>query len=240
MKRLIVCGDSFMSPVMDEPGTHFSEIFAKQSNFDLTVYARSAISNGGIILQLQEAIRQKPDLIIFNATNHDRIEFPKNDDDLDHTITLNDLSYANYTRNLSANTNNFNGSVISENLTSLLSDSYMNKDNLTPEKLKAIKLWFKELYISAWKHQLDCMAMYAIMHKLHRSSIPYMFVHDYLGMTDVDWMEEKNNIHPIIHEFRLLHKPTDPDPGYHTSFKVQEDIAEFVINHYNKYFKPVV
>ena len=69
MKRLIICGDSFMSPRTFHKDKHFAEIFSNTLGFELTSYARSGFSNGGIVIQLSEAIRQKPDLILFNLTN---------------------------------------------------------------------------------------------------------------------------------------------------------------------------
>jgi hypothetical protein len=56
-------------------GTHFSELLAEKLGYELIVYAKPGSSNGGICVQIEEAIRSKPDLIIFGQTVADRIEF---------------------------------------------------------------------------------------------------------------------------------------------------------------------
>lgn len=240
MKRLIVCGDSFMSPRITVPNTHFTEIFTQKLNFDTTWYSRSGISNGGIILQLEEAMKEKPDLIFFNITNSDRIEFPRNDhfDLANRPVELKSLSYENWQTDLSCVTNKFNGNLISDNLGSIVNDlhGYQERSNIDDKKIEALDLWIRELYINSWKHKIDYLMLYAITHKLHVSGIPYLLFHDYIGVQDFVWLTDITYIHKTIHVFRNTHKPTDYDPGYHTSFKTQEDIAEFVIEHYNKYF----
>ena len=242
MKRLYVCGDSFMSPRTTVPGTHFSEIFAEKLNFQLTVYSRSAISNGGIILQLEQVLIEKPDLLFFNITSHDRIEFPKNNIEMDYKLYLNHLNYQNYKTDLSTGTYQFDGNMMSDNLVSLLNDAagYCERQNIKPEKMDAIKTYFNEIYVSSWKHQIDMMMMYCSLHRLHKSGIPYILIHDYLCIKnhlDLEWLEDKNNITEVIHNFIMQVDPKEPDPGYHTSPEMQVDIANFVIDHYNKYFK---
>lgn len=245
MKRLIVCGDSYMSPRVTAPGTHFSEIFAKKLKFDLTVYARSAMSNGGIILQLEQAILDKPDLILFNTSSHERIEFVINDTELNHHLKLLDLKYDTYETDLSSITNQFNGLVVSDNLVSLLSDpkNYAKTHGVPLEKMEATKLFFKELYCSVWKHQMDLMMMYYITHKLHLSGIPFILCHDLLGLQKffkVDWLNEKNSVTKEIDCYLGSMTSDQHDYGYHTTPETQIKIAFFMIDHYNKYFKPVV
>ena len=76
MKKIIVCGDSFMSPVVgDYAGTHFSEIVAKEINYELVAYSRGGMSNGGICIQVKSAIEAKPDLILVGTTYFDRLEY---------------------------------------------------------------------------------------------------------------------------------------------------------------------
>ena len=38
MSRLVVCGDSFMTPVTTHPKTHFSEIIADNLGYELVAY----------------------------------------------------------------------------------------------------------------------------------------------------------------------------------------------------------
>lgn len=248
MKKLIVCGDSFMSPRLHVKGTHFAEIFAESFNFELNVYARSAMSNGGIALQILHAIKQKPDLILFNTTQSDRIEFPNDPNyNYGHLIDVTDIQYLNYGNDeYSVQQQMFDGNIYSDNLVSLLSnpDFFAKKYNLSKDKFKAIEIYFKELYIENLKWQQDCMMMYCILHQLHLSNIPYIWCHDFLNVYEaypMDWIETKNQTLKKFHEYRSISAPDGyKDPGYHTSPETQKLLADYIIEHYNKYFKPVV
>mgnify|MGYP006266532741 CR=1 FL=1 len=243
MKKLILCGDSNLSPRTDCPGTHFSEIFCSKLNFNLITYARSAISNGAIVLQIEQAIQDKPDLIILNFTQSDRIEFKHQDQNIDHRITIKDISYTSFNSDLSSRTNNFSGNLFSDNLVSLLSmsDETAQQHKLSKTKLNAIDTYFRELYSHTWKHKIDCMSIYYAFHQLHKNNIPFLIYQcafDFNLDLRVDWIPEHYN---ICNEIRELYgnEKLKKDPGYHTSFETQEKIAEFVIQHYNKYFSNV-
>ena len=58
MKKLVGCGDRFSAVSKTLPGTHYSEGLAKEIGWELLNYARRGCSNGGIRLQIQEAIKQ--------------------------------------------------------------------------------------------------------------------------------------------------------------------------------------
>ena len=79
MKKLAICGDSFSAVSKILPGTHFSELVAKTLGWELLNYARRGCSNGGIRLQIQEAIRQNASFIIIVPTGWDRMEIPVRD-----------------------------------------------------------------------------------------------------------------------------------------------------------------
>lgn len=248
MSKLIVCGDSYMSPRLHVKGTHFSEIFASTCNLDLVCYSRSAMSNGGIILQLLQAIKDKPKLIIFNTTHSDRIEFSIDSSiKYNHIISLADLQYKNYGNNeLSCVQHKFQGNLLSDSLITLLNhpDHFNSQHKLTKEKLSSLKNYFQELYIENWKWQQDCMMMYYAIHQLHLSQIPYIWCLDFLHLNknlSTDWVEPKNNLLKPFHEFCNLPLEIDfKDFGYHTSPKTQQLMADCIINHYNKYFIDIV
>ncbi len=78
-KVLAVCGDSFMSAVSaDEYGadSHFTQLLAKKLDWDYVTFARGGCGNSVIRLQIDEAIKIKPDLVIIGTTTADRLEFP--------------------------------------------------------------------------------------------------------------------------------------------------------------------
>ena len=83
MKKIGICGDSFMASISyDEKnddngyGKHFTEILAQKLNCELVTFARGACSNQAIRLQIDEVIKEKPDCVIIGLTSSDRIEIP--------------------------------------------------------------------------------------------------------------------------------------------------------------------
>lgn len=258
-KKVIICGDSYMSPTRNFSGTHFSEIFARELNFDLEVYAASGMSNGGIAIQLQSAIRKKPDLIIFGTTTPERVEIPLSDvDDKLYEYTRENLLYC-HANDVSTEKSNQDPKLLSISLQSLLNppwyslgqDPYTyhhamdrSKFDLVRDfdlKVNSLKEYFLYLYDPIIKKQIDRYMMYAIIHELHCSGIPFLWVHDsILGehSTMETWLDSKNDLRiPInlLTEYKSF-GPNFKDPGYHTDFATQQKIAEILINHYKNNF----
>ena len=76
MNKLVICGDSFSAISNTHPGTSYSELLAKKLDWKLFNYARRGCSNGGIRLQIDQAIKQHADFVIIIPTSWDRIEIP--------------------------------------------------------------------------------------------------------------------------------------------------------------------
>jgi len=78
MKKLIVCGCSFSAVSTHEQhkNTSWSELLADKLGWELQNIARQGCSNGGIRIQIDEVIRQRPDFAIITPTSYDRIEIP--------------------------------------------------------------------------------------------------------------------------------------------------------------------
>jgi hypothetical protein len=248
MKKLFICGDSWMSPTTNHPETHFSEIFAKKTGFDLISYAHPGMSNGGIAVQLDTAIKNKADFILFGSTSFDRIEIPK-DNDLEknfaESFSVYDLLYSTpsalSTVQLGSN-NDFN--LVSDSLYSLINVPVSFRGKVVPryeQKVKIIKDYISELYFPQWKMQIDRMMMYAVAHKLHLSNIPYIYLFDTIGVKSPStsynwaWLDPKNNIKNFEDSISGTTLIGD-DPGYHTSYETQVELADILLAHYNKYF----
>lgn len=252
-----------MSPRTNHPKKHFVEIFANQKNFELISYARSAFSNGGIVAQLETAIKEKPDLILFNISSITRTEIEidlgreltfeehkKMSDpilidevgDINHRPNeLSDQYYVNTGKQRIISVN-YHSIVIDHPYEQEYFDSEMNKKYIDwDKKSSAIKSQFRYLHNDKWKRQLDCMMMYAILHKLHNSNIPHILVHDYANMKDSgyypDWFTHKSSIHDLVHEIKLLHLPIHNDPGFHLTYEGSELVAQILSEHYDTYFK---
>lgn len=245
MQKIAVCGDSYMTPVVNPAGSHFAELLAKKFDAELLYYSRGGMSNAGICIQLQDAIRSKPDLILLDTTFYDRTEFSiAKKSQRDFHVT--DIVYAHreavstYQPWL-----NQNPTLIVDNLKSLLklpesparwNDLYVNTPGFA-EKVEALKHYLVYLYDPAWKWQIDTWCMYAGLHQLETSGIPYLIVLDPLQIKHFPWITEKNYMPPSIDSFYSDADfwKSDKDPGYHTTPEAQEQICQKILNHLKKW-----
>jgi hypothetical protein len=234
MKKLIICGDSYMSPAIDYPNTHFSEIIADELGYELIAYSRAGMSNGGVAVQIDTAKQQKPDLILLGTTYSDRIEFPINEPKPTDKFTTDDISYHHSTTSSSSNTS-LAPQMISTNLVEMISNKFSNTLELCEQprkKEKAIKDWFRYLYHPDWKSQVDKWMMYGVIHQLDQSGIPYIMCNDPLNLAvSCPWLKNTSmlrNINKIMDERKQV-DAGNPNLPYHTSIETQAIIAECLI-----------
>lgn len=223
MKKIIVCGDSYMTPSHVLPNTHFAELLRDHYKCELTVYARGGMSNLGICLQLEQAIKDSPDLILYNTTAYDRIEVPLKDDDIDiqNVLYQEQCSYSTYSDEM----NKKDPILISDTLYGILEmgNSYENVPNINEIK-RSLKDYFNNLYQHRWKEYTDTLCLYATLHKLQQSKIKsYAMIY---------------NVESFVHKFPFVSgssiiplslKPIpENDPGYHTDTETQQNIFELI------------
>jgi len=241
MQKIAVCGDSYMTPVVAPAGSHFSELLSKIVDAELLYYSRGGMSNAGICIQLQDAIRSQPDLILLDTTFVDRVEFSINNRPTQE-FHATDIVYAH--KEAAATYHpwmNQNARLIVDNLNSLLElpESPARWNNLYKdipefkEKISALKQYVTYLYDPSWKTQLDQWCIYAVMHRLDQSDIPYLVVLDALGIQNFPWINEKNYIAHKISQYYTDPNfwKNDKDPGYHTPPEVQENICQEIVKH---------
>ena len=245
-KKIFVCGDSWMSSSPETPGLHFSEIVSESLGCDLYNIARGGMSNGGICAQIEFAMKFQPDLIIYNSTFPDRMEFPTKDNSGIH-LDASHVAYP-YKNSTSSGLEFINKDVrmVSDTLSGI--GSWFTPDFLESlygefcpdiiEKQKAIKSYIEHLYCHQWKSQTDRLMLYSMTHKMIASRINFIFMCDSLGAIDeMKWLENKN----IGYSYDLLLSTRDrhiekefghenfKDPGYHTTAETQKEIAEYTL-----------
>ena len=223
MKKIIVCGDSYMTPSHILPNTHFAELLRDHYNCELTVYARGGMSNVGICLQIEQAIKDNPDLILYNTTAYDRIEVPLKDDDIDiqNVIYEEGHSYSTHSNEMNKN----EPRLISDTLYSMLEmdHKYNNVPNIDEIK-RSLKDYFNNLYQHKWKEYTDTLCLYATLYKLSQTHIKTLsFTHH------ADMFIHKFPFVPSssIVQFDPYRQPEN-DPGYHTDIETQQKILKLI------------
>lgn len=254
MKKLIVCGDSFAASSRTLPGTAHGEVLAKKLGWDVEILARQGCSNGGIRVQIDEVLRQRPDFAIIEPTFHDRMEIPASNapyvpptkenkgwgSDLqkhlqkDHGIGYDPEAGID---NVNYGTNPYR--MICETIFSLV-ENYPHpyrSQKISADAQQAIKQYVNHLYDSQWKLQQDKWIIRDGIMQLYYSGIPFLLVANTIWNSNTV-REAFPSVVPDRH-FTLVFEETpayasteyqlkdySKDPGYHTEPEGQEYLAE--------------
>lgn len=244
--KIAICGDSFVTPVMQHPGTHFAEILQQTLGADMVYLGRGGMSNGGICLQLETAMVLEPDLIIFNTSFADRVEFALDTSRSKSQYTVRDIVYA-HTESVSSYYGvEQDADLIVDNLSSLLqtnsSPAYDRWNRLYEDvadfehKRRALRTWFEALYTPAWKAQVDRWCLEAVVRRMVDQHIPYLMFLDVIKIGHLPWFNSANNVSDlVINQFYRQFIDIDIDPGYHTTYEVQRGIATFLLDHLHRH-----
>jgi hypothetical protein len=235
--KIVVCGCSFSSPVGGKfEGMHWSELLSLALGAELIGLARQGISNNVIRLQINEAIKLDPDLVLINSTTPDRIEFPI-DPDLSTVDPEKYVSYTNGAYNYQNGLNNFNypghsNTMISETMFSIIDwPKHPYRNNPISSDIKfATKLYASYLYDTSWKKQCDRWIINSGLWELINNKIPFLYNNYITENKDLpQWVIDKHTVPSHLDLIRLmkLYKVEGAnDPGYHTTAEGQQFIAD--------------
>jgi len=253
MKKLIVCGCSFSAPAKDLPGTAYGEVLAKKLGWDLEILARQGCSNGGIRVQIDEVLRQKPAFAIIAPTFHDRMEIPATaapyvppkeenkgwNSDLQKHLQHSHLNGYDRTvgiDNINYGTNPYR--MIFETIFSLVEnyDHPYRSAKIDRNTQQAMKQYVNFLYDSEWKRQQDEWIIRDGIMQLFYSGIPFLLVANNLWNSNT----VREAIPSVVPDkYMTLEYEETPayatntwpfsgkvDPGYHGDPKSQEYLAD--------------
>lgn len=236
-KILAVCGDSFMTPCKRYPNTHFTELIADQLEYELLILARAAISNGGICIQIEEAIRRKVDFIIIGFTTSERMELPLpgHGGKYDKSIGVENIDYSRHFNSVSQRANTEKTNLICETI-----ESVVDSNRLSDEYITALKYYLTYIHDSTWQKQKDIWMTNFLMKKVVESKIPFLlysdihynnhYIEDYAWIPGVNSAAWEDSPH---YYGQVMFGPAT----YHTSEDAQRLIALAAINQINKILK---
>lgn len=246
MKTLYACGDSWMAASLSTPGQHMTEIVAQSLQYELVPLARGGMSNGGICIQIETAIANNADFVLINTTSPDRVEISTAAETGRYHFTTADINYSG-DQYISINYP-FNGTRPRLTVDSLTSLFDPNNKSISVEKSHALAEYFREIYNADWKRQVDHWCLYASLHRLHQSGIPYVLILDSLRVADnIPWL---TSILPFETfgdqafadraEFNRNNQDQFQDPGYHTMQHNQAAAAEVLIYYISRTFSSLL
>lgn len=252
-KKLMVCGCSFSAPSESLPGTSYGELLARKLDWDLVHLARQGCSNGGIRIQIDEVLRQRPDFAIIAPTFHDRMEIPagaapydfRSDDykgpGSDLQMHLQNIDIKNgYDPKVGIQNVNYNNkpyTMICETIFSLAENyphPYRSR-KLDKDTQNAVKQYVNHLYDSNWKLQMDTWIMRDGIVQLYLAGIKFIVLPDNLWSYDTvrgiipnivpdKYLITNNELLP--QHATWLHPFKGEDPGYHGAPESQQYLAD--------------
>jgi len=231
MAKLIVCGCSLSSDSVDLPGTGYGHQTAQRLGWDVEILARPGCSNGGIRIQIDEALRQQPDFVIVAPTFCDRVEIPAaTGRGYDKTAGIDNVNYG---------TNSYR--MICENITTLVGN-YNNPyrvGEIDKNTQEAIRQYINYMYDVNWKRQQDEWIIRDGIMQLFYAGIPFLLVAGPLwntgnirqAMPKVIEDQYLTMNYRETTDYAITNWPFEGiDPGYHGSPIGQEYLAEIYAN----------
>lgn len=255
--KLIVCGCSFSAPSQTLPGTAYGEVLADKLGWEVEILARQGCSNGGIRIQIDEVIRQRPTFAIIAPTFHDRMEIPASAAPYDWKLKntnwnpplqqhLQDQDLLNGydpdagIDNVNYGTNPYR--MICETIFSLAENQphRYRPTKINKDTQEAVKQYVNFLYDSNWKRQQDEWIIRDGIMQLYYSGIPFLLVANNLW----DNTTVRAAIPSVVPDHYLTLKyeetpayatntwpfTTKEDPGYHGSPESQKYLADIYYN----------
>lgn len=243
MKKLGICGDSFMASMSynendldNGHGKHFTELLAKKLRYDIITFARTGCSNFTIRLQIDEIIKEKPDLVIIGTTNIDRLEIPiYNDKYYDGKHGLYNINYNQYLNNSSSINKKFH--EIEPTIYSLTFNDifYQSRFNLDKDVLNILKLYFERIYDNGIKTQIDSWIISDGLRKLMDNNIQFYCINKFLNCTDLSIYGDKIVYDEKLNPWSYYKEDHNPKFWFHTDLEEQEILAEewykFLLKH---------
>lgn len=212
--KIIVCGDSFFTQDPLYLGTHFCELIGANYDSNLQVYSKFGASNFAIALQLEHAINQKPDLVLFGLTSVDRFEIPSKP-----------YVFKEGVKNIIYSGHQMQPSFYDLRKTTTISNSYVNL-----QQTDFLKEYFVNHYDQELKRAQDFLMVRSMLYKLEKDNIPFVFTRG--GLTGPNWTEwsaqevDFNTASP-------WNFVEDHTPIYHTTTKKQTELSRLWIDKIN-------
>jgi len=255
MKKLIVCGCSFSADSLEPglTGTGYGHQTARRLGWDVEILARQGCSNGGIRVQIDEVLRQRPDFAIIAPTFHDRMEIPARAAPYDWNQNkekgwnpflqkwLQDRTHLNGydptagIDNVNYGTNPYR--MICETIFSLAEnyDHPYRSAKINADTQAAVRQYINHMYDSNWKLQQDQWIIRDGIMQLYYSGIPFLLIACNIWTSDTVRDQIPQVVPDRYMTLDYTHTPAyavnewpfaGKDPGYHGDPRSQEYLAD--------------
>lgn len=208
---IAVCGESFCTAsIVDLKNTglrgHFSQILEDQYGYKILQFAHGGFSNTGIMFQIQEAIKHKPQVIVYNKTWASRVTI-KVKDGFRNDYGLKNFVY--FDPHMPSTHEPWAGNQQAFIL-STVPQGIENHEILSPAKLQAVKQYLAEIFDYDMQQVLDTWLFEYWHAKIATAGIlPLCFNNEDVGKIAYDFSQANQTI----------------DSPFHTDRATQEQVA---------------
>lgn len=226
MRNLIVFGDSFNALNKDYNGTHWSEILSKRHNLNLVSLARHGCSTRFVVFQMLHTLTYPDNSIIIgsHASSFTRVELLTKDGYSDWS-DISCKSFENF--DIDDKDTPFMKSI---NLFTIAND------DTVPENVKQVML---TRFPAGMNYHIDKWGMFYALHELKNNNADFLYIPKLLfpagDLFDENDLINQFGANHILNGFSFepyyIDKGTNPgfnDPGYHTTFESQIEIANII------------
>lgn len=190
MKKLVTCGDSYMS--LDSPPGEvksFLQLYAERKNFLHISLARAAATCFAIRLQIDNAIERGADFVIVGCTSSDRMDVAMTQAFTNYDcVKLNNILYTGYRSESEHNIKSKKPLVVSDVIENLLNKKH--ETVLSNQQRTAIKNYVADLHSNNLKRQENYFVISDGLRKLQQHQIPFLYIPHGLGAMDWSWVQK--------------------------------------------------
>ena len=160
---------------------HFADLYVKSKNFDYVNFAHGGDSNFLIRLQIEQAIKFKPDYVLVGATSYDRIEVPLKEFDYKKLIR----NYNHMEEDHIAGVDNNILDKVDQSYNLTIYPGFYN--TLTENQKFAIKNYTVEIFNKDIQKTKDYLIIQNGLDLLKKHNIPYIFIPG--PLKEMDWSD---------------------------------------------------
>jgi hypothetical protein len=256
IKKLAVCGSSWLSGDPALPGTSFSELLCEKHGWELLNLARNGCTNFGVALQVEHVIKARPDFVILSPSPPLGIDIPIINEGnqylwdqvyesfdyeswqrlqpvvYDKNKDISNVRYEGHDDLASKNDFLVDPTLMSDSIHTLAFPEHGNNAfyNLPQARIDALKSYMMYLHDGGVKRQIDAWIISNACHQLQHNNIPFLIYCNHLFKDefarDIEWIKP---IQRIGQEFKLKDLPLSVgETRYHVSKESAKTLADYV------------
>jgi len=151
----------------------FLQQFCERNKYEYHCIARPGATNFAIRLQIDYAIKQKPDLIVIGATSSDRINIVRNPDGWRSPVELKHIEYRGYQCSSEQEFDHDEVFIVSDTLANIVEAQYIDVGEDTKQ---AVQRYIADLHDMGLQYNIDGCVIRDGLRALQESGLRFIFM----------------------------------------------------------------